>query len=86
MIITQLTNLQATPVKGDYTDAGGVRQTINHSPAHGIIRQISIGPSGILIRRGKVVVALPMDELLKAAEAAEPALAAPVGKPATPNA
>jgi hypothetical protein len=85
MLATVLTQLTAAKVtQQDYADAG-VRQTIHHSPQRGINRQVSLGPSGVTIARGNAVVAIPIDELLRIADAAEPRLAAAPVKPPKPS-
>jgi hypothetical protein len=75
-----LSNLTATTTEGDWTEPLGVRAAIHDEPVKGFIRQMQVGPSGICILGAGASVAIPIAELFRAAELAEPRLK-PTTKP-----
>lgn len=81
--IKTLTNIKADIIVAEYNESVGIRQTINHVANGKFIRQISIGNSGIMISKGRTTIAIPIEEIMKAAAAAEPLLNPDIPEPSS---
>jgi len=72
-----LNRLKATAAEGTWTEPRGSLQAIHDEPVKGFFRQVTLGAGGLLVKRGDAVVGIPMDELLRLAELADPRLQPP---------
>lgn len=72
-----LTHLKATPAAGEIQEPRGILTTLYDEPVPGFIRHVKLGSAGLVIRTGLATVAIPLPELLRLAEEADPALAPP---------
>ncbi len=57
---------------------GGHHATVIDEPTPGLARVVRMSPAGLLFERGSACVAIPMSDLLRLAESAEPGFRWPV--------
>jgi hypothetical protein len=75
--MTILTELSATASAGILAEPRGISQSVHNETKPGFFRVVTLGSQGLFVRRGDAVVAIPLDELLKIAAAADPRLKPP---------
>jgi hypothetical protein len=80
-IIADLSKTKITAIAGDWQEPRGVVAQVCDEPVKGFLRKVQLGEAGVTIRQGKAVVGIPLAQLLKLAEAVEPALLPPTAKP-----
>jgi hypothetical protein len=64
-IITQLTGRGAEA--GPWREPRGILASVHHEVAPGKFVHLTLGPGGLLMRRGQVEVGIPIDDLLSVA-------------------
>lgn len=72
-----LTDLTAQIADADWREARGIVSMVCDEPQPGFLRLVSLGAEGVIIRHGHTAVGVPLSELLRLAEQAEPAMQPP---------
>jgi hypothetical protein len=72
-----LTELNATAAEGQWTERRGVLQSVHDEPKPGFFRTVTLGPAGVLVKRGDALVGIPLADIIKLAAAADPRLNPP---------
>jgi len=72
-----LTNLTAEAGEATWVEPRGILQSVHDEPVTGFFRNATLGAAGVVLKRGDRSVGIPLAELFKLAEAADPAFVPP---------